>query len=86
MLVVFLISRSAGVVRNAEVFDGVADLPSLYHSAVRVRNGQRLDVTQDLLNTLSLGFIVLSHQDREQVWADHRAVRRMERRLELGAL
>jgi hypothetical protein len=85
-LVVFLISRSAGVVRNAEVFDGVADLPSLHHSAVQVRNGQSLGLTQDLLNTLSLGFVVLSHEDRAQVWADCRAVRRMEKRLELDAL
>lgn len=85
-LVVFLISRSAGVVRNANVFDGVADLPSMHHSAVHVRDGQRLTVTRDLLNTLSLGFVVLSHEDREQVWADCRAIRRMEDKLELDPL
>ncbi|MFI9200076.1 ATP-grasp domain-containing protein [Streptomyces sp. NPDC053048] len=82
-LVVFLISRSAGVVRNAEVFDGVADLASLHHAAVQVRNGQRLGVTQDLLETLSLGFVVLAHEDRERVWDDYRAVRRMEEKLVL---
>ncbi|MCM2388366.1 ATP-grasp domain-containing protein [Streptomyces albipurpureus] len=85
MLVVFLISRSAGVVRNAEVFDAVETLPSLHHAAVQVRNGQHIGVTQDLLNTLSLGFIVLAHEDREQLWADYKAVRRLEEQLRLDA-
>ncbi|GAA2713780.1 MULTISPECIES: hypothetical protein [Streptomyces] len=40
-------------------------------------------VTKDLLATLSLGFVVLAHADREQVWADCRAVREMEKRLVL---
>ncbi|TSB25995.1 ATP-grasp domain-containing protein [Streptomyces benahoarensis] len=81
--VVFLISRAAGTVTNAEVFDAVQDLPSLHHSAVHLRNGQRLGVTQDLLQTLSLGFVVLAHEDPEQVEAGCRAVRRMEERLRL---
>ncbi|WP_223735359.1 ATP-grasp domain-containing protein [Streptomyces purpurogeneiscleroticus] len=83
MRVVFLISRSAGVVRNPEVFDAVQELPSLHHSAVHVHNGQRLHVTRDLLNTLSLGFVVLAHEDPSQVEADCRAVRRMEAQLRL---
>ncbi|MEV4435218.1 ATP-grasp domain-containing protein [Streptomyces sp. NPDC049585] len=82
-LVVFLVSRSAGVVSNAEVFDGVQDLPSLFHASVHVANGQHLRMTKDLLATLSLGFVVLSHADREQVWEDCRAIREMEKRLVL---
>ncbi|WP_274911518.1 ATP-grasp domain-containing protein [Streptomyces sp. WZ-12] len=83
MLVVFLISHSTGVVRNAEVFDGLAKLASLHHVAVQVRNGQVLEVTRDLLHTLSLGFVVLAHEDREQLWADYAEVRRMERQLQV---
>jgi biotin carboxylase len=77
-LVVFLIGRSAGVVRNAESLDAVQTLPSISHSAIHVRTGERLHVTKDLLGTLSLGFVVLAHDSYEQVLADYAAVRQME--------
>jgi biotin carboxylase len=77
-LIVFLISRSAGVVRNAETLDLVELLPSHQFSAIRVKTGERLEVTKDLLGTLGLGFVVLAHEDREQVMADYAAVRGLE--------
>jgi hypothetical protein len=83
MLVVFLISRASGVVTNAEVLDGLRELASYHDGAVHVRNGQRIDVTKDLLNTLSLGFVVLSHESREQLYQDYEAVRLLERELVL---
>lgn len=84
LLVVFLIGREPGVVTNAGVLAGVRDLPSHHESVVHVRDGQRIEVTKDLLNTLSLGFVVLAHEDREQVMADYAAVRRLEAALVLA--
>ncbi|MFC0861740.1 ATP-grasp domain-containing protein [Sphaerimonospora cavernae] len=77
-LVVFLISRASGIVRNAACLEDVAKLASHYHHVVGVKDGDRLEVTKDLLNTLSLGFVVLAGPDREQVWADYEEVRRIE--------
>ncbi|MFJ9852517.1 ATP-grasp domain-containing protein [Streptomyces sp. NPDC101150] len=76
--VVFLISRASGVVRNAEVLDAIREVKSHHVSAVPVRNGDRIAPTKDLLGTLSLGFVVLAHEDPEQLDADHAEVRRIE--------
>ncbi|MFF4698254.1 ATP-grasp domain-containing protein [Streptomyces chattanoogensis] len=76
--VVFLISRSSGVVRNAEVLHAIAEVKSHHVSAVPVRNGDRIVPTKDLLGTLSLGFVVLAHEDPAQLDADHAEIRRIE--------
>ncbi|HET8641428.1 MAG TPA: ATP-grasp domain-containing protein [Pseudonocardiaceae bacterium] len=81
LMVVFLIGRSAGTVRNAEVLDAVRELPSHNHSSIGVRNGSRIERTKDLLNTLALGFVVLAHPDRDQLMADYQRVRRIEAEL-----
>jgi biotin carboxylase len=86
LLAVFLISRESGVVTNAEVLDAVQDLPSFHSASVHVHNGQRLDITKDLLNTLSLGYVVLWHEDRDQLFTDYQAVRHLERQLVLRPL
>ncbi|MFD7735690.1 ATP-grasp domain-containing protein [Kitasatospora phosalacinea] len=75
--VVFLISRTAGTVRNAEVFDRLAALPSHHSSLLSVGNGDHVDVTKDLLDTLALGFVVLAGKDAATVEDDHAAVRRI---------
>jgi hypothetical protein len=80
-LVVFFINRVSGIVRNVSCLDEVRGLPSYYTHVVAVSDGDRLAVTKDLLNTLSLGFVVLSGPDRDQVWADYATVRRIEERL-----
>lgn len=80
-LVVFLINRVSGVVRNAAVLNDVRDLPSYHTHVVAVRDGDHVEITKDLLNTLSLGFVVLSGPDREQVWADYEEIRRIEAKL-----
>ncbi|MEU5219193.1 ATP-grasp domain-containing protein [Streptomyces sp. NPDC020807] len=77
-LVVFLISRSAGIVRNADCLEEIGKLPSHHAHVVGVKDGDRLEVTKDLLNTLSLGFAVLSGPDRAQIEADYAEVRRIE--------
>ncbi|MFD0382584.1 hypothetical protein ACFQ2B_09820 [Streptomyces stramineus] len=71
-------SRSEGVVRNAEILGAIGELPSHHFSAVHVRNGDRLTVTKDLLNTMALGFVVLVHDDPARLQADHDTVRRLE--------
>ncbi|UQA97266.1 ATP-grasp domain-containing protein [Streptomyces halobius] len=76
--VVFLISRSSGIVRNAEVLHDIKEVTSHHVSAVPVRNGDRIAPTKDLLGTLSLGFVVLAHEDPAQLDADHAAIRRIE--------
>lgn len=80
-LVVFLISRSAGVVRNAERLEAVTHLSSHHFSSIQVRTGDRLEVTKDLLATLGLGFVVLARESREQVMADYATIRRIEAEL-----
>lgn len=83
--VVFLISRSSGVVRNAETLHAVRDLAGHHHSVLPVRTGDRIAATKDLLATLSLGFVVLAHDDPRQLDADHEAVRRIEAGLLVAA-
>lgn len=80
-LVVFLISRSTGIVRNASCLHAVSKLSTYHHHVVGIKDGDRLTVTKDLLNTLSLGFVVLAGPDREQVWSDYRQVREIEAEL-----
>ena len=83
MRVVFLISRSAGIVRNAEVLAGVRELDSHLHSALHLRNGGHIEPTRDLFGSLDLGFVVLAHWDAGQIDADYRVVRRLERAVRL---
>jgi biotin carboxylase len=81
LIVVFLINRNTGVVRNVEILDAVRNLPSHHFVSIQVSNGDRVQQTKDLLTTLALGFVVLVHKDREQIMADYEAVRRIERGL-----
>jgi len=80
-LVVFLVSRRAGILRNVETLDAVRQLPSHHYAAIGVNNGDRIEMTRDLLSTLSLGFVVLTNQDRHQMMIDYAAVRRIEQTL-----
>lgn len=77
-LVVFFINRASGIVCNVACLDEVRDLASYHTHVVGVADGDHVEVTKDLLNTLSFGFVVLSGPDRDQVWADYAAVRRIE--------
>jgi len=86
VLVGFLISRTAGIVRNAEIFGEVEALASHHFSVVRFRNGDALEPTKDLFGSLDLGFVVLAHADRSQVRADYHKIRSMERRLRLDVV
>ncbi|MDI1446323.1 ATP-grasp domain-containing protein [Polyangium sp. 6x1] len=83
VLVVFLIPRTAGIVRNAEIFADVEALPSHHFSVVRFRNGDALEPTRALFGGPNLGFVVLAHPERSRVQADYHKIRDMERRLRL---
>ncbi|MDG9681320.1 ATP-grasp domain-containing protein [Streptomyces sp. DH18] len=78
MTILFLIARRAGTVSNTAALDGIEELPSCHHSAIRLRDGDRIEATRDLLGTLTLGFVVLTHPDPDQVARDTAAVRAME--------
>jgi predicted ATP-grasp superfamily ATP-dependent carboligase len=78
VLVVFLISGATGTVRNIEVLEAIRTLPSYHFASVQARNGDRVQQTKDLLTTLALGFVVLMHENREQMMTDYAAVRRIE--------
>ena len=86
VLVVFLIGRADGVVRNAEVLGDVRALPTFHWCSIGVRTGDRIAVTRDLLGSLGLGFVVLAGADRDQVLADYQRVRRIEARLRVDAV
>ncbi|MYT40147.1 ATP-grasp domain-containing protein [Streptomyces sp. SID8356] len=78
MTVLFLMARRPGTVSNTAALHGIRELTSYHHSAVRLRDGDLIEVTRDLLATLTLGFVVLAHPDPEQVAKDTAAVRAME--------
>ncbi|GLF97756.1 ATP-grasp domain-containing protein [Streptomyces yaizuensis] len=76
--VVFLMSTRQGVVGNTAPLRAVSGLTSHLHSDVLIRDGDRLEVTKDLLATLAMGFVVLSHPDPAVIERDYREIRRRE--------
>ncbi|MFC8454759.1 ATP-grasp domain-containing protein [Kitasatospora sp. NPDC057223] len=86
MTVLFLIARSSGTIRNAAALAGVEQLASHHRSAVKLKDGDPVRATRDLLDTLQLGFVVLAHEDAQQIREDIAAVRRMEGELVIEAV
>ncbi|MGX7826209.1 ATP-grasp domain-containing protein [Actinokineospora sp. 24-640] len=78
---VLFMARTGGIVRNAEEYERIRDLPSAHLCSVKVRNGDHVPVTRDLVDSHTLGFAILSHESPEQVAADHAEIRRIEQRL-----
>jgi hypothetical protein len=74
--VTFLVARTPGIVRNAEVFDGIPQLASYHVGAVHVENDAWVPRTTDLFT--ALGMVSLAHDDEEQVLADYATIRRWE--------
>ncbi|GAA3060113.1 hypothetical protein [Actinokineospora globicatena] len=85
MRVVFLMSRTAGTVRGTDSLAVIPELAAHHESVISVRPGDRIAVTEDLFSTFDLGFVVLAHDDPEQVLADEAAVRKAEAGLEVRA-
>ncbi|PRX01323.1 UNVERIFIED_ORG: ATP-grasp domain-containing protein [Actinomadura viridilutea] len=81
VMAVFLMAHSTGIVRNAEIYDQARDLPS-YHSAVnRVRTGDRVLASTDIFASMTMGYIILAHDDDAQIQADREAIRKLEKDL-----
>jgi biotin carboxylase len=81
---VFLISRRSGVIRNADLYERVHELPSKFFATIGVRNGDQVEATHDLFSSLALGFVILAHERSEQVRADYQTIRAIEAALEFG--
>jgi biotin carboxylase len=81
VMAVFLMAHSAGIVRNAEIYDEARKLPS-YHSPVHlVGTGDHVDASTDLFATMTMGYIILAHESSEQIAADRKAIRELEQSL-----
>ncbi|SNT20747.1 Biotin carboxylase [Actinomadura meyerae] len=81
VMAVFLMSHSTGIVRNAEIYDRARELSS-YHSPVHVvSTGDHVDASTDLFATMTMGYIILAHDDLEQIYADREAIRKIEEEL-----
>ena len=85
VMAVFLMSHSTGIVRNAEIYDQARDLPS-YHSGVHVvGTGDHVDASTDLFASMTMGYIILAHEDAAQIHADREAIRKIEKDLVVDA-
>lgn len=83
VLVVFLIARRGGIVRDSSALDGIASLRSRHFSVVHLRDGMSVEPTKDLFASLDLGFVVLAHRDPDRLLADYAAIRAMEDAVEI---
>jgi biotin carboxylase len=81
---VFHIARASGVVHGVSVLDAVRELPSHHFSVHHLTEGGPVRVTRSLVDSLELGFAILSHPDASQVERDAAAVRELERHLVIG--
>jgi len=81
VMAVFLIAHSSGVVRNAEIFERARSLPSYHSPMFLVRTGARVEATTDIVSSMTMGYIILAHDELEQVYADREAIRELERQL-----
>lgn len=84
VMVVFLICRKSGYVRNSEVLKQVKQFASYHYANVNVENGDWVEPTKDLFASLNLGFVVLAHKDKQQVLQDYQNVRKVEQTIQLS--
>jgi biotin carboxylase len=78
---VFHVARASGRVSNVAVLEAIKDLPSYQFSVLNLAEGDRVQVTRSLVDSLDLGFVILSHPDAEQVERDYQVIRHLERSL-----
>jgi biotin carboxylase len=81
---VFISSPATGTWLNAEIFDEVDALPTLWRKHFPFGTGDVVRATEDLLSHLA--WVVLVGQDRAAVEADVRRVAELERRIEIAPL
>ncbi len=78
---VFHIARRSGVVGDTAALAAIPSLASHHFSTLHLADGDEIEVTKDLVGSLSLGFVILSHPDAEQIQRDYLAIRELEARL-----
>ncbi len=75
VVAVFLKSRAAGMVSNAEVFDELSNLPTMFSKHIWFKNGEVVQQTVDYLT--SIGVVALSG-NRQSIFRDYARIREME--------
>ncbi|SER08824.1 ATP-grasp domain-containing protein [Actinokineospora terrae] len=82
---VFHIAPASGVVHGVSALAKVRDLASHHFSIQNLTEGGPVQATRNLVDSLEFGFAILSHPDADQVDADYRVVRDLERSLVITA-
>jgi hypothetical protein len=75
VVAVFLKSHAAGMVSNAEVFDELSSLPTIFSKHIWFKNGEVVQQTVDYLT--SIGVVALSG-NRQSIFTDYARIREME--------
>jgi biotin carboxylase len=81
---VFVSSPATGVWRNAEIFDEVDVLPTMWRKHFPFGTGDAVRATEDLLSHLA--WVVLVGADAAAIEADVRRIAELERRIEIAPL
>jgi ATP-grasp domain-containing protein len=77
--IVFVSAARAGVLRNAEVLEGIRDLPTTRLASLTHHNGERVPATEDLFTPL--GWAVLACDDTSGLERDYRVLKDLERQV-----
>ncbi|MFI1767328.1 ATP-grasp domain-containing protein [Streptomyces sp. NPDC020800] len=83
--VAMFVAPRPGSVANAEVLHEIQALPTCRGLEVRVRNGDTVAATSDLLSSTALGWALLADRDAAAVERDHRLARACAERLRITA-
>jgi len=75
---VFLKSSARGTLSNVEILDGIAQLPTLLHKYIWIKNGDQVPQTVDYLT--SIGIVGLAGE-RESIFLDYKKIRDWESKL-----
>ncbi|MGN5380907.1 ATP-grasp domain-containing protein [Streptomyces lasalocidi] len=81
VMIVFLLVRKSGRIKNAHLYDSIGDLASCGGLHVNVRDGDQVTPSPHLFGSLDYGFAFLSHHSAEQVYADYAQIREIEDRI-----
>ncbi|WP_225074912.1 ATP-grasp domain-containing protein [Streptomyces sp. CoT10] len=79
--IVFLMSSATGVIRNASLYQEIADLCSCDSLRVSVQDGDLVRASVNFFDSFAFGFAVLAHPDPRQVRHDYEVIRRLEKRI-----
>ena len=81
---VFISAPHAGIWRNAEVFDGVEELPTFVDKHFPRGTGEFVESTDDLSSFLA--WVILAGQDEQAIDADYRNIKQREALIDIEAV